>query len=76
MIRVIKVEKISPPITEIPMGLQISDPSPVLNASGSIPRMVVKEVLHSVFYQNRNSSLGISSMQSLKQGGRKYYVTD
>ena len=40
------VEKISPPMTAIPMGLQISDPDPVLNASGIIPRMVVREVIN------------------------------
>ena len=43
---VIRVEKISPPITEIPIGLQISEPSPVLKASGSIPRMVVSAVIN------------------------------
>ena len=39
------VEKISPPITEIPMGLQISEPEPVLMARGNIARIVVSEVI-------------------------------
>ena len=46
MIMVIRVEKINPPITEMPMGLHISDPSPVLSARGSMPRIVVKAVIN------------------------------
>ena len=40
-----RVEKVSPPITAIPIGCHVSDPTPVPIASGSIPRMVVNEVM-------------------------------
>jgi hypothetical protein len=39
------VEKISPPITAIPIGLQSSDPVPLLRASGNIPSIVVAVVI-------------------------------
>ena len=40
------VEKIIPPITAIPIGLQVSEPSPALIAIGTIPKMVVNEVIN------------------------------
>lgn len=46
MIIVMIVEKTSPPITVIPIGRHISDPSPVLKANGTIPKIVVKAVIN------------------------------
>ena len=40
------VEKTIPPITAIPIGRQVSEPSPALIAIGTIPRMVVNEVIN------------------------------
>ncbi len=46
IIMVMIVEKIIPPITATPIGRQVSEPSPVLTAIGTIPRMVVSEVIN------------------------------
>ena len=43
--RVTTVEKMSPPITAIPIGFQSSEPDPELNDSGSIPSIVVSDVI-------------------------------
>ena len=43
MIIVMIVEKTSPPITVIPIGRHISDPSPVLKANGTIPRLWLRQ---------------------------------
>ncbi len=39
------VEKVIPPIMAIPIGCHSSEPSPRPNAIGSIPRIVVIEVI-------------------------------
>ena len=39
------VENVRPPITAMPIGCHVSEPAPVPIASGSMPRMVVNEVI-------------------------------
>ena len=39
------VEKVSPPITAMPIGCHVSEPAPVPMASGSMPSTVVNEVI-------------------------------
>jgi len=40
------VDTTRPPITDIPKGRQISEPNPVLTAIGTIPKMVVRDVIN------------------------------